>query len=167
MALLVIRPEAQVDLLEARNWYNGQRAGLGAQFVDAVEVFFDEISANPELYAKTIKEVRRETSAVSIRCLFTAHWTIERKYWQSCTVAATHAFGNDAPNIKNCDFNALLYPHGVRGMAHRTSARQARCGERQAIPPIEESILAVSHLLLGSVDCLIDHVSESLSSLDH
>ena len=48
MLPLVIRPEAQADLLDAREWYNRQRAGLGNQFVGAVEE-----------YACTMKSVRR------------------------------------------------------------------------------------------------------------
>lgn len=44
---------------EARDWYNRQRAGLGEQFVDAVEDLFEQIRADPELYAKAIKSVRR------------------------------------------------------------------------------------------------------------
>ncbi len=59
MLPLVVRPEAQADLLEARDWYNGQRAGLGSQFVDVVEELLEQIRANPDLYAETIKHVRR------------------------------------------------------------------------------------------------------------
>jgi plasmid stabilization system protein ParE len=59
MLPLVIRPEAQADLLEARDWYNRQRTGLGNEFLDAVEELFDQIRTNPEVYAKTLKIVRR------------------------------------------------------------------------------------------------------------
>jgi toxin ParE1/3/4 len=59
MQPLVIRPEAQADLLEARDWYNRQRGGLGEQFIDAVGDLFDQIRAAPELYAKALKNVRR------------------------------------------------------------------------------------------------------------
>jgi hypothetical protein len=43
MLPLVVRPEAQADLLEARDWYDRQRNGLGQQFVDAVDELFDRI----------------------------------------------------------------------------------------------------------------------------
>ena len=59
MLPLVIRPEAQADLLDAREWYNRQRAGLGNQFVDAVEELFEQIRKDPDFYACTMKSVRR------------------------------------------------------------------------------------------------------------
>ncbi len=34
---IVMRPEAQSDLLAARRWYEGQREGLGDLFADAFE----------------------------------------------------------------------------------------------------------------------------------
>jgi plasmid stabilization system protein ParE len=59
MLALVFRPEAQADMLEARDWYDRQRTCLGDQFVDAVDDLFGQIRAAPELYAKTLKNVRR------------------------------------------------------------------------------------------------------------
>jgi hypothetical protein len=34
---IILRPEAQADMLLARDWYEEQRAGLGAEFAEAVE----------------------------------------------------------------------------------------------------------------------------------
>jgi hypothetical protein len=34
---LVIKPEAELDLLESSQWYGGQKEGLGMRFIDAVE----------------------------------------------------------------------------------------------------------------------------------
>ena len=34
---LVIRPEAEDDLADARDWYDAQRDGLGLEFLAAVE----------------------------------------------------------------------------------------------------------------------------------
>jgi plasmid stabilization system protein ParE len=59
MLPLVVRPEAQADLLEARDWYNRQRADLGIQFVESVEEFFGRVHSNPESYAESFKGVRR------------------------------------------------------------------------------------------------------------
>jgi plasmid stabilization system protein ParE len=56
---LVLRPEAQTDLLEARNWYEQQRPGLGAAFVEAVQEMFARIQEMPELYAAMLRDVRR------------------------------------------------------------------------------------------------------------
>ena len=48
---LIVRPEAEEDLAEGRQWYEGQRAGLGAEFLTAVDDVFDRIREAPELYA--------------------------------------------------------------------------------------------------------------------
>jgi plasmid stabilization system protein ParE len=55
---LVLRPAARTDLLEARDWYEQQRPGLGDAFVDAVEQMFERIEAMPGLYAAGFKGVR-------------------------------------------------------------------------------------------------------------
>ena len=56
---LVVRPEAQGDLLAARAWYDQQRPGLGDDFSDAAEELLDRIAATPKLYPATLKDVRR------------------------------------------------------------------------------------------------------------
>ena len=56
---LIIRPEAEEDMTEGRDWYDGQREGLGSEFLTAVEDAFDRICNNPELYAPEYKAVRR------------------------------------------------------------------------------------------------------------
>jgi hypothetical protein len=37
---VVVRPEAQADLLAARDWYEQQQPDLDGAFVEAVEEFF-------------------------------------------------------------------------------------------------------------------------------
>lgn len=56
---IVLRPEAQDDLLEARNWYERQRLGLGDAFGEAVEQFLRRIEVMPEICAIALKGVRR------------------------------------------------------------------------------------------------------------
>jgi plasmid stabilization system protein ParE len=56
---IVLRPEAQFDLLAARDWYDKQRAGLGEEFADAVDQILIRIQTMPELYAVVLHEVRR------------------------------------------------------------------------------------------------------------
>ena len=53
------RPEAEADLLAARDWYEWQRSGLGEEFADAVEIMLDRIQAMPESYAIALLTVRR------------------------------------------------------------------------------------------------------------
>jgi len=56
---IVLRPEAQTDLLEAREWYEQQRRGLAEAFVDRVDEMFSRIREFPELYAVVLRDVRR------------------------------------------------------------------------------------------------------------
>jgi toxin ParE1/3/4 len=56
---LIILPDAEQDLAEGRVWYEGQRTGLGVEFLTAVDEAFDRIRENPELYAAQYKSVRR------------------------------------------------------------------------------------------------------------
>ncbi|MDX1965872.1 MAG: type II toxin-antitoxin system RelE/ParE family toxin [Planctomycetaceae bacterium] len=45
---LIIRPEAEQDLAEARDWYEAQRDELGDDFLAAIDPVFDQIRASPE-----------------------------------------------------------------------------------------------------------------------
>jgi plasmid stabilization system protein ParE len=56
---LIIRPEAEQDMIEGRDWYEGQREGLGIEFLTAVEDVFDRIREMPEMYPLEYKSVRR------------------------------------------------------------------------------------------------------------
>jgi plasmid stabilization system protein ParE len=55
---LVVRPEAEQDVAEARDWYDRQREGLGGEFLTAVEEMFDRLRESPQLYAVGYKGVR-------------------------------------------------------------------------------------------------------------
>ncbi len=45
---LSIRPEAEQDMIEGRDWYENQREGLGTEFLTAVEEVFDCIRETPD-----------------------------------------------------------------------------------------------------------------------
>jgi toxin ParE1/3/4 len=47
---MIIRPEAEADVVNARNWYEQQREGLGAAFLLCVEEALERISRTPEMY---------------------------------------------------------------------------------------------------------------------
>ena len=55
---VVLRPEAQDDLLLARDWYERQSPGLGDAFATTVEQLLARVEAMPELYAVTFRGVR-------------------------------------------------------------------------------------------------------------
>lgn len=56
---LSIEPEAEADLLEAFEWYEKQRAGLGAEFMECVDDALERISRQPELHAPGFQGVRQ------------------------------------------------------------------------------------------------------------
>jgi plasmid stabilization system protein ParE len=56
---IILRPEAETDMAEARDWYERQSAGLGQAFLTAVEAVFAHVGAFPESYAAEYRGVRR------------------------------------------------------------------------------------------------------------
>ena len=56
---LVFHPDVQGEVDEAYRWYERQRAGLGDDFVAALEVVFDRLRSTPEVHAVIHKDVRR------------------------------------------------------------------------------------------------------------
>jgi plasmid stabilization system protein ParE len=55
---LIVNPEAEADLADARAWYEGQRAGLGDVFLDRVDEVFKLVQRMPELYGKVFQDLR-------------------------------------------------------------------------------------------------------------
>jgi plasmid stabilization system protein ParE len=55
---LSIRPEAERDLEEARDWYEARREGLGGEFLTAVDDVFARMEMFPESYAPVYRGVR-------------------------------------------------------------------------------------------------------------
>jgi plasmid stabilization system protein ParE len=56
---LIVNPEAEQDLADAKAWYDGQRDGLGDEFLECVGEALDRIRAVPEAHAKVFQELRR------------------------------------------------------------------------------------------------------------
>ena len=56
---MIIRPEAEADLVAARAWYEKQREGLGAEFILCVEEALQRIGRMPEMYAVVHRDIRR------------------------------------------------------------------------------------------------------------
>jgi plasmid stabilization system protein ParE len=56
---LVVRPLAERDLLEAQQWYESQRSGLGADFRSTIAGLLGRVGANPKLYPEVYRGVRR------------------------------------------------------------------------------------------------------------
>ena len=72
----VYRRKVGRDLAGAVGWYEDQRAGLGEEFLGAVEVSFDAIQEFPEMFACVHGEVRR---AVVSRFPYAVFYRVEPK----------------------------------------------------------------------------------------
>lgn len=55
---LVIKPEAELELVDALDWYDEQVPGLGNRLFQEFNVLFDEIIANPEHFQKKYRNIR-------------------------------------------------------------------------------------------------------------
>jgi plasmid stabilization system protein ParE len=56
---LVSRPDADADVEATFDWYEGELAGLGQQFLNELQVTYDRIAAGPAKYQRVANEVRR------------------------------------------------------------------------------------------------------------
>jgi toxin ParE1/3/4 len=56
---LEIRPLATMEILEAFDWYELQREGLGGEFLDELETFYNSLLRNPNSYGFYDKPVRQ------------------------------------------------------------------------------------------------------------
>lgn len=56
---LVIRPRAETDLRDASKWYESQRAGLGAEFLNEIESAIQALVHDPQRHAVYYRGFRR------------------------------------------------------------------------------------------------------------
>ena len=56
---LEIRPLATMEVFEAFDWYELQREGLGVEFLEELESFYDALLRNPTSYSYYDKPVRQ------------------------------------------------------------------------------------------------------------
>jgi plasmid stabilization system protein ParE len=56
---LVFRRRAEIELAEAVDWYEDQRTGLGAEFLQEFDAALDRIVENPFLYQVIEDDIRR------------------------------------------------------------------------------------------------------------
>ena len=71
---MVVRPEAEADLVDAQSWYERQREGLGDEFLECVGEALQKIELMPELHRIIFHGVRR---AQTRRFPFTLYYRIE------------------------------------------------------------------------------------------
>jgi plasmid stabilization system protein ParE len=56
---VVLRDEALAEFDEAFDYYEGQQAGLGADFAARVQRVFDRIAANPLMHSVVFADIRK------------------------------------------------------------------------------------------------------------
>lgn len=56
---LRVSDRAALEIGEAYEWYQEQRAGLGVEFLEALDAQYQAIIESPQLYAETHRGVRR------------------------------------------------------------------------------------------------------------
>jgi len=56
---LILAPEAEEDIAQAYAWYEGQRVGLGEDFLTRVDACIQAICRRPELVAPVHENYRR------------------------------------------------------------------------------------------------------------
>ena len=55
---LEFRPDAERDIVEARDWYESQSDGLGQQLVESIDAVISQIRHRPAMYAIAKRGVR-------------------------------------------------------------------------------------------------------------
>lgn len=56
---LLVRPAAARDIEDAFDWYEGQRPGLGNEFLDELRATFERIAQNPQLFQIVHRKTHR------------------------------------------------------------------------------------------------------------
>lgn len=71
---MIVRPEAEADLVEAREWYDRQSDGLGADFLLCVEEVFQQIDRMPAIHQVVYQDVRK---ALTRRFPYVVYYRVE------------------------------------------------------------------------------------------
>ena len=56
--VLEVKDEANVEIIEAYLYYEEKRIGLGEEFLEHLDIYFDRITANPKHFPKKRKPYR-------------------------------------------------------------------------------------------------------------
>ena len=92
---LIVTPEAEFDLLEAAQWYENQRSGLGEEYVDAVKEKIEFLALNPLKYQIRFETIRFATVD---RFPYAIHFEIVDQH-KIYVLAITHTRRNPSKNI--------------------------------------------------------------------
>jgi plasmid stabilization system protein ParE len=81
-----VQPRAKSHLNEAYEWYDEQRAGLGREFLEAIEDCIEQIADNPGMFPVHRGRIRR---AVAHRFPYLIFYVVEER--ESVVIAVFHA----------------------------------------------------------------------------
>ena len=56
---LIVKEEADREVIDAFHWYEDKSKGLGERFLEALDECYDSIDVNPATYQKVYKEHRQ------------------------------------------------------------------------------------------------------------
>ncbi len=56
---IIINPFAELDILDARDWYNDQKENLGSEFILEIKHTIEKIEINPLQFPEVKKDIRR------------------------------------------------------------------------------------------------------------
>lgn len=82
---LVVQPQSDLDIQAAAVWYEVQRSGLGARFLDELDLVFQRIKANPRQFPPVEGDVHR---ALLTRFPYGVYFFAESEdteFWRFCT----------------------------------------------------------------------------------
>lgn len=97
------RPEAEAEALETRDWYEGRRSGLGAEFRAALDETIERIADNPTQFRLVRGETRRAILNRFPPCT-TAQTAATSSCWP-CTDANIRTDGNPDGSARPCPRN--------------------------------------------------------------
>ena len=60
---VVFRPQAEDEAIQAHDWYESRRGGLGREFGQALDRLVARITSNPLAFPRVYGEIRRATFA--------------------------------------------------------------------------------------------------------
>jgi len=86
---LIVRPEAEVELAEAFDWYEQQVVGLGNRFLLSIDAAINSIRRDPLQYPIIYKDIRR---ALTRRFPYQVFFTIDNL--QIVVIAVFHGMRN-------------------------------------------------------------------------
>ncbi|APG65737.1 hypothetical protein LPB136_10335 [Tenacibaculum todarodis] len=72
---VVIKPEAEQELLEALKWYDSKEINLGSELYFEISKLIDAIQENPNLFQKRYKDFR---ITFTKRFRYGIHYTLEK-----------------------------------------------------------------------------------------